>query len=294
MDKFLYFEKIGEDVSNITNINEILNKLKLDYIVESQNIFLENGIKIPNKYANVRTDTNEILGIVGKNYQIVQNNDGFSFLNDLFSLGLKFVNAGALNDNCGVFVVMKGSPVYLGDFKAISYILFSNNFDGSGAIKVEFTPVIEEYKNVLLLTNSKIPTKITIKHCKQSKNDDFNNEILSLLNNYLEYLNKITLKLNKSKQTLNNVLTQLVPITSKMTNILKIRAEDTRAEINEIYNSLNNIEDNCFKIILAVSIYESHREPLRDTNNNYIYLDRVVSGMPLTNKALSIILGGIL
>ena len=59
-------------------------------------------------------------------------------------------------------------------------------------------------------------------------------------------------------------------------------------DILEIYNTLE-IENNAYKIILAIAIYESHRIPLRDTGNNYIYMDRVRAGMELTNNMFKII-----
>ena len=41
------------------------------------------SILVPDYFANVRTDTEEVLGVVGKDYKIVQNIDAFSFFDDI-------------------------------------------------------------------------------------------------------------------------------------------------------------------------------------------------------------------
>jgi len=59
---------------------------------------IDPAITVPNYYANVRTDTEEVLGVVGKDYQIVQNIEAFSFFDSIVGNenGIKFETAGAL------------------------------------------------------------------------------------------------------------------------------------------------------------------------------------------------------
>jgi hypothetical protein len=40
---------------------------------------MEWRIKVPNHYATVRTGNDQVLGVVGKDYEIVQNVDAFTF-----------------------------------------------------------------------------------------------------------------------------------------------------------------------------------------------------------------------
>jgi hypothetical protein len=37
-------------------------------------------LAVPDCFATIRTDSNTVLGVVGKDYQIVQNREAFSFL----------------------------------------------------------------------------------------------------------------------------------------------------------------------------------------------------------------------
>jgi len=54
---------------------------------------LSNGVIVPDKFATVREDTGEILGVVGNNYNICQNEDAFDFINYM-SNDIKFERAG--------------------------------------------------------------------------------------------------------------------------------------------------------------------------------------------------------
>lgn len=292
MKNIFYFENIGLDISKFNNIEEALKFSNLDYIVESQNIYLKNGNIISNKYANVRIDNNKVLGIVGKNYKIVQNIDGFDFINKLIDNGFNLVSAGLFDDGIGAFIILEYNSFKINEEDYHSFILVTNNFDGSGTIKVEFTPVRKDCKSVLLITDKNISTKVSIRHCKQ------NNEELLIVEDIIKELNKYTTFISKrlnnlnlkatSIDDLNNIIQELIPIDKKMSNILKSRAENTRNEIILYYNSLN-LKDSAYKILLAVANYESHRIPLRDTGNDYIYIDRVINNMFLTNEAFKII-----
>lgn len=292
MERNLYFEKIGTDVSGINSVKEVLKISNLDYTVESQNIYLKNGLVVPNKFANVRIDKNKILGVVGKNYKIVQNIEGFKILDEFIATGFEFASAGAFNDGVGAFILLKQNGLNFGNDKFISYLLFTNNFDGSGTIKVEFTPIRESCNSVFLLLDKNIDTKISIRHCNQPKDQILTvNEIINSLNKYNKFLTKTINSLISRKSNIedfNNILKEIIPIDDKMSNIIKLRAENTREDIKNIYNELL-IEDSAYKIVLAFANYESHRAPLRDTKNDYIYIDRVINGMELTNNAFKFI-----
>lgn len=292
MKNTFYFENIGLNISKFNDIKEALKFSNLDYTVESQNIYLKNGNIIPNKYANVRTDNNSVLGIVGKNYKIVQNINGFNFINKLIENGFKLISAGPFDNGIGVFIILEYNSININNEDYHSFIMVTNNFDGSGTIKVEFTPVRKNCQSVLLLTDKNISTKISIKHCKQNNEELLIiDDIINELNKYINFLSKRLYNLNlkaTSIDDLNKIINELIPINEKMSNILKLRAETTRDEIIAYYNSLN-LEDTAYKILLAVANYESHRVPLRDTGNAYIYIDRVIDNMLLTNEAFRII-----
>ena len=64
---------------------------------------------MPDYFANVRTDTEGVLGVVGKDYKIVQNIDAFSFFDEIVGgkSGILYETAGALGKGERIFVTAK-------------------------------------------------------------------------------------------------------------------------------------------------------------------------------------------
>src|ERR1700744_2335552 len=82
---------LGQIVEDYPTSAEAISYAGLDYTVEKRPLFtnilendLDNGISfpkisVPNFYATVRNDDNSVLGVVGKDYEVVQNADAFQF-----------------------------------------------------------------------------------------------------------------------------------------------------------------------------------------------------------------------
>ena len=101
---------LGQIVSDYPNSAEALKYAGLDFTVVKRKLFTydnENSfgnsdtvtpkIEVPNFFATVRTDTEQALGVVGKDYEVVQNVDAFSFFVAIVGgEGIQYETAGAL------------------------------------------------------------------------------------------------------------------------------------------------------------------------------------------------------
>lgn len=74
---------IGTIVREALNSQEALSAAGLDWKVLSKPIFDESGNEIEGFKSNVRSSDNSILGIVSDRYKIVQNEEAFSFTDNL-------------------------------------------------------------------------------------------------------------------------------------------------------------------------------------------------------------------
>ena len=289
----MFFETIGKDISTISTMQEVLEVAGLNYTVTSENIYLKDMTMIPERYANVRKDINKVLGVVGKNYNIVQNEDGFSFVKELIEKGFSYLSAGTFNEGAGAFIVLSGKTINVENEVFTIMLLITNSFDGSGAIKVEFTPIRNLCKSTLLLNEKGIDTKISLKHCSQSKDGISEvTKILQSYDKYVKYFQKtISLLINTELKnySLDKFIQELVPINESSSNIIKARTKAIQEEVVKLYNNITNTGDNAYRLLLSVADYESHRQPLRDTGNPEIYLDRVMDGMWFTNEAFKLI-----
>jgi phage/plasmid-like protein (TIGR03299 family) len=159
---------LGTLIADYPTSAEAIKFAGLDYTVEKRPLFsldndnfenfsdqhtVEPNISVPNYFANLRTDTQEVLGVVGKDYQIVQNRDAFSFFDSILdgNHGIKYETAGALSKGERIFITAK-LPDYIrvGKEDLIEqYIFLTTSHDGYGSITAAFTPVRIVCQNTL-------------------------------------------------------------------------------------------------------------------------------------------------
>lgn len=120
--------------------------------------------------ATLRTDNGSVLGIVGKDYGIVQNAQAFEFVNflDEASEGnFTIETAGVLGSGERMYVSCKlGHDCYLDgqNDKVEMYVVFTNTHDGSGAVQAFFTPTRVVCRNTLNFAIRHAQNKLTFKH----------------------------------------------------------------------------------------------------------------------------------
>ena len=134
--------------------------------------------------ATIREDSDSVLGIVGKDYGVVQNSKAFEFVNflDKASNGnFTIETAGVLGNGERIYVSCKlGKDCYLDDNekdKVNMYAVFTNTHDGSGAVQVFFTPTRVICQNTLNFAIRHAQNKLTFKHTSRvNERLDWQNE----------------------------------------------------------------------------------------------------------------------
>ena len=161
----------------------------LDYEVVKSPLFTkgsslietEDGVKLGSSelevsdyFANIRTDNNAVLGVVGKDYHIVQNCEAFSFFDSIVgsNKGILYETAGALGKGERIFITAK-LPDYIrvgnGDDITEKYIFLTTSHDGSGSITAAFTPVRIVCQNTLNASLRNMTNVVRIKHTSGAK-----------------------------------------------------------------------------------------------------------------------------
>lgn len=133
----------------------------------------QENILLPEHYATLRTDTNEAFGVVGRDYQIVQNAEAFAFFDAIVGGdGIFYETAGALGRGERVFITAK-LPDYIrvgnGDDVTEKYIFLTTSHDGSGSITAAFTPVRIVCQNTLNAAFRNMSNVIRIRHTNGAK-----------------------------------------------------------------------------------------------------------------------------
>ena len=161
------WHQLGTEVPQAVNSAEAIKVAGLDYTVAKRKLKTVGGIEVPNHFATVRTDTNEVLGVVGNKYTILQNKGAFSFFDGI--VGVKeamYHTAGALGKGERIWLLAK-LPDYIrtvGDDITEKYLLLSNTHDGTGSVQIMFTPIRVVCQNTLNVGISQGTNKVKLRH----------------------------------------------------------------------------------------------------------------------------------
>lgn len=163
-------------------------------------MFTANDI-VNSHVCTYREDRNEILGVVGKGYEVVQNIQGFDFINEITGVGATHdpLIPGAIIETAGVlgrgekmFVTAKlPNNIRIGDSKDIveDYIIFTNSHDGTNAVQAFFTPIRVVCNNTLNAALQNCNNKVYFKHTKNVANKlGMARQILGVHEAYIENL----------------------------------------------------------------------------------------------------------
>jgi phage/plasmid-like protein (TIGR03299 family) len=243
------FRTMGIDISKASSIQEALELTRLNYEVGITPLYgFPNDIKQKvNHSATFRTDTSEILGVVGNRYTVVQNSEMFDLIKTITDneQGLEWVTGGYYNNGGKVFVSVKlPKTIRLKDNPndvIENYLLFSSSHDGSGSITVALTPLRVVCQNILNAAIQNASTKWVFKHTKNVNtkiktihsyfeivNDEIDSlsSMFSMMNEYNlteQQIKNVIFKtvLSKDEYTIeNNNVIQTSEISTRKTNLI--------------------------------------------------------------------------
>lgn len=253
---------LGQIVEQYPTSAEAIKHAGLDYEVVKSPLFTKGSgiietaqgieigsdeLEVPNYFANIRTDNNTVLGVVGKDYHIVQNREAFNFFDAIVGGGdgILYETAGALGNGERIFITAK-LPDYIrvgnGDDVTEKYIFLTTSHDGSGSITAAFTPIRIVCQNTLNASLRNMTNVVRIKHTSGAKQRIENaHKIMGLANTLSTQLENIFNSWTKVKVTDEEVkkLIQLALCPNKETlDLLKKGAED---EMSTVFK--NVVED---------------------------------------------------
>ncbi|MBS7565496.1 DUF945 domain-containing protein [Mucilaginibacter sp. Bleaf8] len=172
---------LGKIVEHYPTSAEAIKFAGLDYTVEKRPLFTIDSnthcwnneeavpdIAVPNYFATIRSDTEQVLGVVGKDYEVVQNVNAFEFFDAIVGGGdgVLYETAGALGKGERIFITAK-LPGYIrvgkDDFIE-KYLFLTTSHDGFGSITAAFTPVRIVCNNTLNAAMRNHTNAVKIRH----------------------------------------------------------------------------------------------------------------------------------
>lgn len=141
----LPWHRLGVSLPRLATAADMLTAVPALRAEVNKEQVIRKGLPVPGKFYTVRQDTDEVLGIVGQDYKVLQNSAAFEML-DAITMdknGPKYETAGVLWGGRRVWALAR-VPEYLevvpGDTLA-QYLLITNSHDGSSAVRIMETPV---------------------------------------------------------------------------------------------------------------------------------------------------------
>ena len=147
---------------------QMMQKAGCDWTVSKQQMYVLDGIPVTGKKALIRDGENDVLDIVGDDWNPVQNDEAFEFFHEYCMAGdMEMHTAGSLDNGRNVWVLAKVKESFsiLGDDQVDSYLLFSNPHKYGKAIDVRFTPIRVVCNNTLTMSlNADSKNQVKLNH----------------------------------------------------------------------------------------------------------------------------------
>ncbi len=190
------WHKLGTKLDHPATAQEAIEAAGLGFNVEKIPLTTEIlDLPVDSHFATVRTDTNQVLGVVGSRYLPIQNKEAFTTFDALAGEGEAIYHtAGALGKGERIWLLAK-LPDYIrvnGNDLVEKFLLLTNSHDGSSVVRVKLTPVRVVCENTLSMALSGAEQEVRIKHTAHaSERMKEAHEILGLTNKLYEELDVI-------------------------------------------------------------------------------------------------------
>ena len=292
---YQYNPELVELLHNAPTSADALRYAGLDWTVESKDIQLCGGKKIPGYHANVRSTDGSVLGVVGDRYKIVQNVDAFSFTDGIIGEGAVYETAGALNGGRTVWMLAKLDQMNLAGDETDNYLCFANTHDGSGSVKVCITPIRVVCNNTLNAALHTAKRKFSMRHTTNiDKRIDEAKQVLGLaavyqveLAEFAEAMAKKKLEDYRLREILNSIFN---PKTEKPTELQKKNAEECKQAFYVCYAApdIAKFQGTAWGAINAMSDLVGHSLPHRQTKTyDALNWGRIMDGHSLFDQMVA-------
>jgi len=241
---------LGTELDDPPSIEEAIKLAGLDWNVGLKQLVTQDGQEIVPAYATYRESDNKILGVVGKNYHVLQNSEAFKFFQPLIdSKDVSLETAGSLKDGKRIWILasINSDPLEIVKNDIVKkYVLLSNSHDGTLAVRCGFTAIRVVCNNTLSFAhNDKAGSQlIRIRHSsKVTENLEQIRDIMSIADRQFHVASEYY-KLLANNDINTQDLLKYVRVSLGISE--KDAKEVTRAKnrINEVINLFENGRGN--------------------------------------------------
>lgn len=270
----------GTDVKDKLTSAEMLVEAGLDWGIRKEplvaHLTLPDNSKLDKsvrgKFTMTRDDNNSVIGIVGKNFRGVPNQEACALLDSLAEeMEAKFDYAGCIGEGEKVwFKVTLPKEIRIKDSEdIISFnLLMTNAFNGTKSLEMHFVPVLNS-QAVVLNTNNHQSETMAIRHTNMyDQHIKEVRRVFKLSNTYFEgigemFNNLADIPIGKDKflEVMDKIMPLPLPdpVTGDTANTK--RAETAREKLASLVDEQNKISpfpDTAWSTFVAIANYSDH------------------------------------
>jgi len=303
--------KLGTEITGVSDFDELITRAGLDFKLEKEPLFDRNGKQIKDKFIIRNTNTDSVLGIVGKRYNIVDVPTMIApFHNNIVKkFDLEYENAGIIENgrkcwvaarfknpmtlkyrpkdmiNNRIFCLITNDGTFRNSYLSMAHRVFCNN-------------------QLKLMVKAASDSGLGVMHTKNHKRKiDASmiliNDFLDSGKNFIEKADALNDKI-LSPQEAKNFLDKLMPRNAKKANSKQsMRLIHRKAHIIELFNNgAGNIGKTRWDMFNAVTEYfDHHNNPNKILKHGKIALEKRFiantifgQGVQIKQKALDLLL----
>ncbi len=261
------------------------NVRKKPLYVEGDPVLTEDGVtpsspvEVPGKFATVRTNPinqqEDVLGVVGEQYTIIQNEEHADILNAIVDeSGAHFETAGALFGGRQTFMSMKlPRAIELRGSAGVDvtdlYLIAQNSHDGSSAFRLMVSPVRVVCMNTLGAAIREAKSQFAIRHTEgANRNIQLAREALGMTWKYVDVFEKALERMTHREVSRSEATITLRKVLKFDEKALTERSEKNQnARIGDILklwtssDTLNGFHGSSYGLYQAVAEWADHYSP---------------------------------
>ncbi len=265
------WHKLGQNVTDAQTWADAQRLAHLDFTLEDAELCTEAArYTVPDHKAIVRSDTHQVIGVVGKGFQTVQPHESFSFLDTLKETReAHYVSAGLLGNGEKMWILMRvpGADIHVGDDTTETYLMFAQGFDGSMSLISKVTGTRVVCQNTLTASLSDGNFALKIKHTK-SANARLESA-KSLLTGVAQNAQSLEAKLRKlanrrlKRETMVSILDRVFPKNADE-KAGQTRRDNVLADVLDLYdsndgNAFPEQRGTAYNLLNAITDYTDHK-----------------------------------
>ena len=289
---------LGSIIEEAPTTEDAIRHAKLDWRVEKKPVLFKGSDgkmkKIPDQHALIRSDTDFCCGFVKNRYEVVQNTDAFSFVDEIMSGELqgevRYETAGSLYNGKRVFLLVRMPDSIILDDTIENYLFFTNSHDGHSSVRAGVSNVRIVCDNTLQMALRGAIRSWSAPHTKNIKARQAEAiHSLKLANKYLAAMPEVADKMAVKKIDIDKT----IPLFFSKADLEKDSVQMTVATISAIAKGkpdLQNFKGTAWGVYNAVADYISHPTGRRDYRSPDRKMDKFLLGHQLLCQAQKVLM----